>query len=454
MQEEAKKCAKYFRSRSGYARIMEAIYKQYCKYGEAKGNVVLSDVFSEECDAANEIVEPKNPFTPPLIKFSIRDFEKGIKKTSFGNAALRHIVEAYFEKEIITKKEISVATEEVRNAVFENVRKANIGCFCEKWLEEMTTQKNFGYKTVIGEITVSADEAEKMLGNVCRAINSRHLTLPSFVDTDNCSSEARDTVRPNFEPVPLAVLSAEITGDSHYFDSTRTAGKLLLKGLAFIAGMPESRCAEEKKAIYAEFGIEPDSISSMTAAVGIRLYRSDMREHPAFKVFADTGEICLISMANLISISSADTYSKTVIAVENPMVFTALSDTAVKYGCGLICTSGQLKTSGIRLLQMLAESGCRILYAGDFDPEGLQIADRILQRFLEYDVHVWHMSAEDYNSIEKGDVLSKKRLNKLNSINSAELSSAVNAIRSVGRAAYQELLISKMIYDISHGLLN
>ncbi|MBD5383415.1 MAG: DUF2399 domain-containing protein, partial [Ruminococcaceae bacterium] len=185
-----------------------------------------------------------------------------------------------------------------------------------------------------------------------------------------------------------------------------------------------------------------------------RLYKSDMCEHPAFKIFADTGEICLISMASLMGISGADTDGKVVLAVENPMVFTALSGAAAEYGCGLICTSGQLKTSGIRLLQMLTKSNCRILYSGDFDPEGLQIADKILLRFSGYDVHTWHMSAEDYNAIEKGDELSENRLNKLNSIRSDELASAVNAIRSEKRAAYQELLVSQMINDISRGLLD
>lgn len=429
---EAEKCAEYFRSKAGYERIMEVIYKQYCKYGEAKGNVVLSDVSSEECDAANEIVDPERPFAPPLIKFSLRDFEAGLKNTRFENTDLRYITEAYLGKRIVTKKEISVAAEEIKNTVFNRVREINSGCYCEKWLEKMIAQKDFGYKTVICEINVSPGEAEKILGNVCMTINSRQ----------------------NAEPVQLAVLSAEITGDSHYFDNTRTAGKLLLKGLACTAEMPESKYAEEEKAIYAKFGIEPDSVSSMTATIGIRLYKTDMREHPAFKIFADTGEICLISMANLMGISGADSDGKVVIAVENPMVFTALSGAAAEYGCGLICTAGQLKTSGIRLLQMLSESGCKILYAGDFDPEGLQIADKILRRFSEYDVHAWHMSAEDYNAIEKGDELSEKRLNKLNSIRSHELVSAVNAIRSERCAAYQELLVSQMIYDISHGLLD
>ena len=175
---EAKKCVEYFMSKAGYERIMKSIYKQYCKYGEAKGNIVLSDASNEECDAANEIVAPKTPFVPPLIKFGVRDFEEGLKKTSLGNTDLRNITEAYCGKKIVTKKEISAAAEEIKNTVFNKIREINTGCFCEKWLEEMIAGKCFGYKTVTGEIAVSPNEAEKMLENVCRAINSGHNAGP------------------------------------------------------------------------------------------------------------------------------------------------------------------------------------------------------------------------------------------------------------------------------------
>lgn len=427
---EVKKCADYFKSKAEYDRIMKEIYRNYRKYGEAKGNAVISDATREECFAANEIVFPREPFAPPIIKFKVRDFEKGLNKTIFAGTALKDIIEEYYGEKIVTKKEINESLTEIRNAVFNRVREKNIGCLSQKWLDFLTVQKSFGYKAIVSEINTNPEKAEKILDNVCSAINSRE----------------------NAEPVLRAVMSAEITGDPHYFDNTCAAGKLLLKGLAFTAEMPESGCAEEEKKIYGEFGIEADNISGMTAAVGIMLYKSDMSEHPAFKAFADKGEICLISMANLAGISRADAAGKTVIAVENPMVFSALSGLAAEYGYGLLCTYGQLKLSGIRLLQMLAESGCKILYSGDFDPEGLQIADKILCRFSEYDVRTWHMTESDYAEIEKGDIISEKRLKKLKSIRSAELLPAAEAISIEKRAAYQELLIFRMVNDITEGL--
>lgn len=111
----------------------------------------------------------------------------------------------------------------------------------------------------------------------------------------------------------------------------------------------------------------------------------------------------------------------------------AINESSAENGCGLLCIYGQLKLSGIRLPQMPADSGCRILYAGDFDPEGLQIADRILCRFSEYNVHSWHMTERDYISIEKGEAIFEKRLNKLKSIRSPEHAHAAEILAAINK---------------------
>lgn len=55
--------------------------------------------------------------------------------------------------------------------------------------------------------------------------------------------------------------------------------------------------------------IEPDTFSG-AAALGIRLFYENQQEHPASRYFADTGEVCMITMANLSGICKADTDKK------------------------------------------------------------------------------------------------------------------------------------------------
>ena len=154
-------------------------------------------------------------------------------------------------------------------------------------------------------------------------------------------------------------------------------------------------------------------------------------------------------MANLSGICKADTDKKIVFIVENPMVFSALTETAIKCGSGLLCTFGQLKLSGMRLVDLLAESHCKIYYAGDFDPEGLQIADKLLCRYSDNTVQSWRMSCYDYNCIEKADDLSQIRLHKLKKIQSAELQEIAELLSSEKKSAHQELLISAMKKDMT-----
>lgn len=125
-----------------------------------------------------------------------------------------------------------------------------------------------------------------------------------------------------------------------------------------------------------------------------------------------------------------------------------MSSTAAQYKLSLLCTSGQMKSAGIKLIGMLVESGCEILYAGDFDPEGLQIADKLLRRYHNKKVHTWRMSREDYASIGKAEDISESRLKKLRTIGSDELKETAAELEASGKAAYQELLIPAMKKDM------
>ena len=68
----------------------------------------------------------------------------------------------------------------------------------------MSDECKYGYIIIIREFEESDLNARNMLDNICRAVDSR------FENYD--------------EPIQLAVLSANITGNSHYFD-----GNILLK---------------------------------------------------------------------------------------------------------------------------------------------------------------------------------------------------------------------------------
>ena len=82
----------------------------------------------------------------------------------------------------------------------------------------------------------------------------------------------------------------------------------------------------------------------------------------------------------------------------------------------------------------------KIYYAGDFDPEGLQIADKLKDlykdEFMLYD-------EKYYEKIISDKELDLKRIGKLKSIKDKDLKDICDSLRKYKKAAYQELLIDE-----------
>ena len=102
-----------------------------------------------------------------------------------------------------------------------------------------------------------------------------------------------------------------------------------------------------------------------------------------------------------------------------------------------MCMNGQPRLSALLGLELLAKSDTKIYYAGDLDPEGLLIAQKLkkyYQGFFEY----WHMTEEDYRKSRSEEVISEKRLKILDHITDPELRKVADAVAKYKTAGYQE----------------
>ena len=107
-----------------------------------------------------------------------------------------------------------------------------------------------------------------------------------------------------------------------------------------------------------------------------------------------------------------------------------------------MCMNGQPRLSSLMMMDLLAAAGVRVYYAGDFDPEGLLIAQKLCQYYpgiFEY----WHMSEDDCAASLSERTISRRRLKMLERINDPKLLPAVNILRREGRAGYS---VRKTIY--------
>lgn len=128
---------------------------------------------------------------------------------------------------------------------------------------------------------------------------------------------------------------------------------------------------------------------------------------------------------------------------ENPSVFRSLSKYALEnqLEIGLVCSNGQINYCTYLLLDKLVESGCQLYYCGDFDPEGLLIADKLKKRYQDW-LTLWQYNQELFYSIQVHQMnISVKRLKMLRNIEDKTLHEMAQLIINHHAFGYQEGLI-------------
>lgn len=424
MNEQARACADYFRSRPGYRRILSELLKKYRSYGRPAGTIRLDDATREECDAARNIFG--RPFTPPL-RFQTAQFEMALQELRFGKVSLKEVLECYFDTEIRTKNELRETEDSRFSAMLAQVLEQTSNSSCVRWLQTLQELRGGGYKLLHREAAADLEGTERALLQACRSL-------------DLLEQNPRSSIR-------LAVLSAQATSDPHALDSGMLGGKLFLHLLSFRSGLETPKNAQQRDRLYYENGILCDSISSLVTQMGLVLL-AGTQEHPACRLFRQGQEICTLSLANLSRLTGARSLSGRAYIVENEMVFTQLCDHALRFHSPLICTSGQPSVAALRLLDLLAGEGTQLFYSGDFDGKGLSIAAQLCTRYSDL-LKPWHMTPDDYDLCRSNLPLRASSHSLLQGCAGTALEAAAKAVERFDRAGYQELLLPLLETDLT-----
>ena len=422
MEKALKECVSYFKNNRGYDKIFQQMREKWISYGKISGNIIVNNPTSEEREAVKKFLGIVSD--TKKIKFKMADFEKALKESKFNSIELIDLLEEYFQEKIIYQKEEKKLIEEERIRFFENIRvKLKIESIynkeIEKLLDTIILEKSYLFK--YGE---DNSEIEKMI----------FLSLKAVHYLSNLD-----------ERVKIAILGAEIAKSPHYFDRGSAAGNFLIYLLYLLFDIEETKGAENILEVYYRANIEVDSVSNYVACFGIRLYIKS-GEHGAYREFIKNSEEYLVTLSNLSKIVKADSDNKRVFIVENQMVFSYLCEYFKDKNISFLCTSGQLKTAALILIDMLCEAGCKIYYSGDFDPEGIEIAEKLIQR--DKNIVPWCFLKEDYRRTISENIISNERLKKLDKIENICFKELIEEIKKERKAGYQELLLDKMKKDI------
>ena len=95
---------------------------------------------------------------------------------------------------------------------------------------------------------------------------------------------------------------------------------------------------------------------------------------------------------------------------------------------------------------MLIKNCNRIYYNGDYDPEGLIIADKLKEKFPS--ITLFAYAKKYYNETLSEKTLNVTRLNKLKKLKSSELNEIKASIEHSKSPAYQENNIQNIIKEL------
>jgi Protein of unknown function C-terminus (DUF2399)./Protein of unknown function N-terminus (DUF3323). len=427
--ELAKKGATYFKRKSVYQKAFIQMRKNWQKYGKASGKIKLSGLSLAEQQEIGGFLG--KDFSEKTVQFRMIDFEKALSETCFVGLPLEMLLTAYFG-EVLIQNKVAVAQKQESQRIF-------MECLCEMikarygedsaatcWVFEMVKQTKFGHRLLVDEYKTKGKAAtESLVLCVCNALNylKQH----------------------EKEPVRLALLGAEVTLNPHAFDRQMPAGKLLLQALGYIYQNTNVKSAEEILMLYYQAGIKPDDISSFTTAYGIRLFTKE-GEHMAYPAFIKKNESYVITMSNLNQILRVQCERSVVFLIENQMVFSHICEEMKDQNIALLCTSGQMKTASLIMIDLLCAAGHQLYYNGDIDPEGLNIADRVLRRNKQ--CVPWRLSVENYEQCISQEKINEERLKKLDSVKDSRLLEVSAALKEKKRAGYQERLLEQLLMDI------
>jgi uncharacterized protein (TIGR02679 family) len=188
-------------------------------------------------------------------------------------------------------------------------------------------------------------------------------------------------------------LGGKLLGDAHALDEDRVEHLVVLRGLAAAAGVAMPAAADERRALWLEYGIEPDLLSSTCLTLGLRPLGQDPLAR-RLRVAAEAGDPAHLTRWDLRRGDLSEAASGPVLVCENPRVLEAVAET---YGgrVPVVCTAGEPNTVVATVLEQLAASGRPLRYHGDFDWPGVAIANRLVSRVS---VTPWLMTAADYEA--------------------------------------------------------
>ncbi len=190
--------------------------------------------------------------------------------------------------------------------------------------------------------------------------------------------------------VARADLAATLCHDAHALDDDRRLAGYVLRAAAVAHDLPFPDDAHSRREVWAAIGVLPDSVSATCLVwhLPARSWDADGRPWPL-----DTSAPFHLTWWHVRAGLRVDGATR-VLVCENPRVLEAVAEKGVP-GLAVVCTSGRPNLTTQRVLALVGSSSARLLYHGDFDWAGVEMANEAARR---WGARPFRMTAADYEA--------------------------------------------------------
>jgi uncharacterized protein (TIGR02679 family) len=248
--------------------------------------------------------------------------------------------------------------------------------------------------------------------------------------------------------IPLAELAATTLGDSHALDFSQPVGTLVLRAIAEPTtsdNLGDTRRARARaratirRDAWASMGVMLDELSAPVLVLNLKGDEQSLTGR-SLNLHAAAGEPCRLSVRQLLREPPRFESHQDVFVCENPTVVAAAANRFGTRCAPLICLDGQPKTAARLLLKLLVDAGAKLVYHGDFDWAGIQIANLVMRR---HGALPWRFESTDYRDCSGGAQLTGLPVNALWDETLAP------TMQSTGRAIHEEQVLDSLLTDLA-----
>lgn len=414
---------RYVRERPGLHRLFDGWICQYERLGHLGGSVWIEQPSESEREALGTFLGQDLRHVKQ-IRIRYAQFEKAVENSRFAGCDLLKALTLYNgdSKPVwrkVQRESICQKHQELIDRFFsekENEQLKRWHAFCQKEDPSLA-------RTIERQIKRDLD-GMRILGRAMK-----ELPLPKGTGES------------------LSLFAGRLSKDPHFFDHGIYA-RLLLQGICFLRGRRDAGDLLENNRILFEAGLLKEELVNTCQLCHINACIGD-ELHPAWDGFWQQYEAWNVSLYNLRTITSLTSTIDQVIIVENPSIFRALSQWGKVHAAatiGFVCTAGQLNVCGYVLLDLIEKAGFQMFYAGDFDPEGLCIAQRLKERYPT--LILWHYQVRDYERCRSQKTIRDSRLSMLAQVTQEELVPIKERLLIEKKSGYQEQLLEDYCKDL------